>query len=180
MKALIIYESIFGNTLEIAEAIADGLNEQFQVTAAEVNESHDDIESVDLLVLGGPTHAWSMSRNKTRDDARSQAENKGIQPVSKGTGIRELIDQLHQDQHRPVVTAFDTAVGKRWWLPTGSAAGSALKRLRNAGFECVADGQQFRVAGTEGPLVEGELERARQWGQAVAKSAMELIVQRKS
>ena len=116
-----------------------------------------------------------MSRDRTRTDARKQAAEKGIDPVSKGGGIRELVDQLHEGDHRPVVAAFDTAVGKRWWLPTGSAAGSALGRLRKAGFACVADGEQFRVAGMHGPLVSGELERAEQWGKAIAEEATSLI-----
>lgn len=178
MRALIIYESIFGNTLEIAEAIADGLKDGFEVAMAEVEEQHTDVESVDLLVLGGPTHTWSMSRKKSRADGRQQAEEKGIEPVSKGDGIRDLVDHLHKGEHRPVVAAFDTAVGKRWWLPTGSAAGSALNRLRKAGFDCVTDGEQFRVVGMQGPLVAGELERATEWGRTIADKASVLIENR--
>src|SRR5436305_12891724 len=92
MRALVVYESMFGNTRRVAEAIADGLAGHAQAEAREVSEvpatAHPEI---DLLVIGGPTHAWSMSRPRTRDGARQQGLG---QPVSPGIGIREWLRQL--------------------------------------------------------------------------------------
>jgi flavodoxin len=63
MKALVVYESMFGNTEEIAHAIADGLGESVEVQLAEVADAPvEPNPDVALIVVGGPTHAFSMSR----------------------------------------------------------------------------------------------------------------------
>ena len=66
MKALIVFESIFGNTQHIAEAIAEGLRGEIEVEVAEVGKARPGIDGADLIVIGGPTHAWGMSRTMTR------------------------------------------------------------------------------------------------------------------
>ncbi len=170
MKALVIYESIFGNTRDIGESIARGLEERFEVEIAEISEAHGDPEQVDLLVIGGPTHVLSMSKDSSRADARKKAAEKGIEPVSKREGIRELLESLADGASGPLVATFDTSVKKRW-IPLGSAAKSASKQLEKRGFEMVMDAEQFRVDGTEGPLHPGELERAEMWGRELGADA---------
>ena len=176
MKALVIYESIFGNTREIAEMIAEGLSGSFdEVELAEVNDGDSSMNGIDLLVLGGPTHVWSMSRQVTRDDARTKAEDKGITPVSQGSkGIREFVYDLPHDDGDTLAATFDTRVQKGW-IPSGSAAGSAAKRLKKKGYQLFAQPQQFEVLDTGGPLQSGELERATEWGKTLGEQALETI-----
>jgi hypothetical protein len=67
MKALLVYESLFGNTEAVARAIADGLSLEMEVAVHEVGEAPTVItEFIDLVVVGGPTHAFSLSRPGTR------------------------------------------------------------------------------------------------------------------
>src|SRR5664279_4120796 len=120
---------------------------------------------VDLLVVGGPTHAFGMSRPTTRDDALSKSEGAGV--LSKGDGLREWLDAVHMELDVPAV-AFDTRINKP--RVPGSAAHAAQRRLRHIGCTTVAPAESFYVHGTKGPLVDGEVDRAQQWGrQLLAK-----------
>ncbi|GAA4039028.1 flavodoxin family protein [Nonomuraea soli] len=160
MRALVIYESMFGNTRLIAEAVAEGLG----ADAVEVGAAPDTVTmDVDLLVVGGPTHAFGMTRPSTRKSAADQATG---ELVSKGRGLREWLSGVRMDG--TVAAAFDTRVSKPR-LP-GSAAKGAVRRLRRLGVALAAPPESFYVTGTTGPLVEGELERARQWGEALART----------
>lgn len=169
MRALVVFESMFGNTQEVAEAIADGLSGRMQVELVEVGAAPADVgDEVALLVVGGPTHAFGMSRPGTRQDAARQASD-GL--VSRGIGLREWLARL-QRRTGVAAAAFDTRVS-RPRLP-GSAARAAEKRLRQLGFRVVAPAASFYVEGTLGPLLEGEWERARRWGeQVLAHAGME-------
>ena len=160
MRVLVVYESMFGNTKRIAEAIADGFAGHARVEVREVGTVPATAPpEIDLLVIGGPTHAWSMSRPRTRDSARQQGLDR---PVSSGIGIREWLDQLPAAPAKPAVAIYDTRLDKPRWL-TGSAARAAAKRLRKLGYG-VIDQRSFVVTGTPGPLGPDEPERARQWG----------------
>ena len=73
MKALMVYESMFGNTAEIARAVSEGMAPEMDVDLREVNDAPAAVtDSVDLMVVGGPTHAFSLSRASTRADAVRQ------------------------------------------------------------------------------------------------------------
>ncbi len=170
MKALVIYESVFGNTKLVADSIAKGMESQFEVEAIEVGEFQDDLGGVELLVIGGPTHVFGMSRPSTREDARKKAAEKGIEPVSKEGGLREFLYGMGTNGYHPLVATFDTSIKKRW-LPLGSAAKSAAKRLRRKGYKLVLKPEQFRVGGTDGPMEDGELQRAEVWGRQLAAEA---------
>ncbi|HEU4514336.1 MAG TPA: flavodoxin domain-containing protein [Nocardioidaceae bacterium] len=167
MKALIVVESMFGNTRKVAEAVAEGLRGHAEVEVVAAAEAHAPLlELVDLLVVGGPTHAFSMTRGSTREDAVRQ----GASPEAAVTGIREWIGRLHAGPHSEMVATFDTRVGKVRHLP-GSAAKSAVKALRKLGYTPVVPAESFWVADVSGPLLEGELDRARAWGEALATAA---------
>lgn len=168
-QALVVFESMFGNTELVAEAVAEGLRNGMAVDIVEVGAAPPVLgDEIDLLLVGGPTHAFSMSRPGTRADAAKQGADAG---TAAGTGLREWVDQVGKGSARPAVAAFDTKV-KRPRLP-GSAARAALTRLRRAGFRALAPAENFYVDGTKGPLVDGELDRARSWG---AKCAAEVVV----
>lgn len=166
MRALVVYESMFGNTRTIAAAIAEGLSEHVRTDLVEVGAapSEPDIR-VDLLVVGGPTHAFGMSRPNTRADAATKSDTS---LVSSGIGMREWIEQLPPATQATAVATFDTRV-RRPRLP-GSAARAALKQLRKHGFRLAAPAVTFWVGGTTGPLVDGELDRARAWGADLGAS----------
>ncbi|WP_084965796.1 flavodoxin family protein [Thermoactinospora rubra] len=164
MYALVVYESMFGNTERIAQAIADGLGTSMAVQVTEVGSAPRILgEDVGLLVVGGPTHAFGMSRPSTRASAAQQMDGP---LVSRGVGVREWLAALHTPSARLASAAFDTRI----WKPRlpGSAAKAARRALRRLGVRAVAPPESFYVADTQGPLVDGEVERARRWGEQLA------------
>lgn len=158
-RTLVVYESMFGNTRAVAGAIAEGAGAAGPVELVEVGAAPTTLpDDVDLLVVGAPTHAFGMSRPSTRKSASEQSETP---LVSAGIGVREWLDGLVP---RPGVRAcaFDTRV-RVPGLP-GSAAKAIARRLRSLGFTVQARQASFWVAGSPGPLRDGELSRARAWG----------------
>jgi len=165
MKALVVYESMFGNTEAIARAVAERLEMNFDVIVAEVN-AMPTARDADLLVVGAPTHAFSLSRPRTRADA---ARHGTVKAGAAAVGIREYLDcsprltEIH-------AAAFDTKV-KKPALP-GSAARKAYRRLRRLGCHMVTDAMSFHVTDMTGPLVDGEQERARRWADLIAATVL--------
>jgi hypothetical protein len=169
MRAIVVYESIFGNTREVAEAVADGLRSRFHVMLTEVGAGLRCLAGVDLLVIGGPIHAWTMSRAITRKGARDQAKEADIEPVSADIGVREFLREIPAATGIAAAT-FDTALRKSGWLPTGSTAKPLAKRLERRGYRLLVPPEHFYVRDIRGPLDDGELERARSWGIGLADS----------
>ena len=161
MRALVVYESMFGNTQVIAEAIAEGLSERMDVEALEVGAAPTRIDDVAILIIGGPTHAFGLSRPGTRQDAARQA-TQGL--VSRGLGLREWLTSLEGPAGVAAAT-FDTRIAKPR-LP-GSAARAAEKQLRRLSCRLLTPAESFYVEGTLGPLQAGERERARRWGKTL-------------
>jgi len=163
MSVLIVHESMFGNTHQIASAIAEGLRQgraDGDVRVVHVDDAPTTIaDDVGLLLVGGPTHGFSMTRPQTRQDATT----KGATPAQEG--VREWIATVTPRPGLPVVT-FDTRVHVKM-LP-GSAASAAAKALRHRGFDRAERGETFWVEDVAGPVVEGELDRAREWGLELA------------
>lgn len=161
MRALVVYESMFGNTEEVARAIGEGIAASMHADVVEVGAAPDTVPAdVILLVVGGPTHAFSMSWPTTRRDAAQQAGT----PVSRDRGIREWLGGLPGATTETEATTFDTRVTSR---VTGSAARAASRRLDRLGYRLAAAFTSFQVTGVAGPLVAGELDRARDWGRAL-------------
>jgi Flavodoxin len=165
MRAVIVYESMFGNTETVARAIGQGLEPFADVRVVEVGEVPAELDGVDLLVVGGPTHAFGMSRASTRQDAERQADGP---VVSRRQGIREWLPALPPSAG-VAAAAFDTRVAKVRRLP-GSAARGAAKLLRRHRYAMVAPPESFYVDDVTGPLLQGELDRARVWGSTLAES----------
>jgi hypothetical protein len=167
-RALVVYESVLGNTQAVAKAIAEGLGESRPVTVKEVSDAPDAIPpDVGLLVVGGPTHAFGMSRPETRADAAREAPG---QVVSTGRGIREWVEALAPGTGTPAAT-FDTRVQKPH-VP-GSAAKKARKQLAHKCFPEFEEPHSFYVHGKAGPLADDELVRARSWGQELGRHLAE-------
>jgi hypothetical protein len=169
-QALVVYESIFGNTRAIAEAIGRGLGDRYEVRVLEVSQAPAAPDGIDLIVVGGPIHAWGMTRESTRHDARKQALAHGVQPPSTGIGVREWLAHLPMRSDEMAAAAFDTAVKMRWF-PVGSAGKGEAARLREHGYRVLVPPEHFFVADTDGPLVDGEVDRAAQWAAALAAGA---------
>lgn len=169
MKTLIVFESMFGNTEAFARDLAEGLaSSGGQVSVADVRQVRpDDLRNCDLLVVGAPTHAFSLSRPGTREDAVRQ----GAAPSRAELGVREWLaglTDLLADGHRPAVAVFDTRVEKVRRLP-GSAARRAAKVLTGLGFTLVDRPTSFFVIDVKGPAATGERSRARTWGAQLAR-----------
>lgn len=177
MRAHVVYESMFGNSQAVAEAVARGLraaSPHLTVEVVNVLEAPDALLT-DLLVVGGPTHAFGMSRPQTRSsrpehlttpEARERAES--LPGADTGRGVREWLEQLTGLDRVPAAT-FDTRVDRP--LPKRAASGMA-KRLRAAGCVLAVPPEGFHVAGMHGPLVDGELDRAEAWAGEVARTAL--------
>ncbi|WP_265523064.1 flavodoxin/nitric oxide synthase [Oerskovia flava] len=162
MDVVVLYESAFGNTAVIARSVADGIGEVLDVRCAPFSDGAPPGEGpADLLVVGGPTHAFGMSRPSTRADAAARA---GTEPPS--TGLREWVESAELPDGQRVAT-FDTRATVVRRVP-GSAARAAARALRHRGCTLVDRPTSFFVTDVEGPLAPGEVERARAWGRSLA------------
>ena len=162
VRALVVYESVFGDAEAIARAIAAGLAGHVAVDVVAAREAPTDVGAdVALLVVGGPTHAFGLSRPSTRDSAGQQGAPADL---ARAPGLREWLAELPHTTCR--VAAFDTRIHQRG-VP-GSAARVAERRLGKAGGRVVSPAMSFWVSGMHGPLAAGETERARSWGRLLA------------
>jgi hypothetical protein len=172
MRALVVYESMFGNTERVAGAVAHGLQlEEVDTGLVEVGTAPDALSpELDLLVVGGPTHAFSMSRSSTRADAVKQ----GAPAERTTTGIREWLESVRMGPDRlPLVAAFDTRVTKVRWIPQ-AAGPSATRMARRRGLRPLVKPAGFLVDDTRGPLLEHELEHAVAWGRRLGVTLVDL------
>ena len=170
MKTLVVYDSLFGNTERIAQAIAEALRSFGQVQAIRVEPAQPDelkrqeilrqyratdvslepahqvsLEGVDLLIVGGPTQAF-----RATPTIQSFLEN--VSPASL-SGM--------------AIACFDTRVRG----PFGSAAKTMAKKLQTMGVSLLLPPESFFVKGMQGPMRNGELERAATWAQMVFTKA---------
>lgn len=170
MRAQIVYESMFGNTAAVAEAIADGLRPYYEVQLCPVADAvNRPAPQVDLLVVGGPTHAFGLSRTATRQDAATHT----TASIDTEIGVREWLDAALPASPPCPAAAFGTKVAHPPWLP-GSAAKGIGKRLRNLGYQLAVAPADFHVTAMTGPLTSGERERATAWATKLAASRPEL------
>jgi len=159
-RALVVCESMFGNTRAVAEAIADGLRSHVaRVDVCTVAEAPSSLDGIDLVVVGGPTHAFSMSRTATREAATEQGST-----APTDIGVREWLGRLARPS-TPTYGAAYTTRFRTWYA--GRATRAISNRLRRLGCPVLAT-FDATVTGVRGPLAEGELDRARHWGAILA------------
>ncbi|WP_426625232.1 flavodoxin family protein [Leifsonia sp. McL0607] len=167
-RAAIVYESMFGNTRQVAEAIAEGLREAASVTILRVKDAPEAFSDADLLLIGAPTHAHGLSRPSTREEAAKwsddPARSLALEPDAEGIGVREWLESCGEPPAR--FAAFDTRADMTE-LFTGSAASAIDKRLRRLGSRRLVGKHSFLVD-KDSVLVAGQLEDARAWGREVA------------
>ncbi|QYN18671.1 flavodoxin [Amycolatopsis sp. DSM 110486] len=165
MHAIVVYESMFGDTEEVARAVADGLD---SAEVVPVDLAPRNLMGCDLLVVGAPTHVHGLSRPSTRKAAVEQAPD-GTRTHE--PGMREWLGGFHVLPPGTTTAAFDTRLRKPVWL-TGSAARAAGKFLRRLGHPPVVPATSFFVEVVDGEtrLVDGERARAREWGESLART----------
>ena len=174
MSVLIVTESLFGNTLSIAEAIGGGVAEvcgRAGVRVVHASQAPGELPvDVDLLVVGAPTHTLSMPNAGSRGDAVRRAAESATAPGAQAApgGVREWIAQVSIPDGVSVAT-FDTSIHTR--IQLGTAARSAARALRRRGARATV-GPSFWVTGMEGPLADGELARATAWGRELAQRSV--------
>jgi len=149
MKALIVYDSVYGNTEEIARAVAGALTPSGEVKLLRVGEANpSEFASVDLLVVGSPTQGGRAT-----------------------PAIQEFLGKIPANALKNVsVTSFDTRVKIIVARVFGYAAGRLADSLKDKGGHIAAPPEGFIVKGGKGPLKEGELERAASWAKGILES----------
>src|SRR3954452_5939666 len=169
--ALVVYESVFGGTQKIAEAIGVGLGEHMPVDVVAATHAPAEIgPEIGLVVIGVPTHAFSMPRQSTRDGAVRQY---GAQIEDTATGVREWLDLVRVSGSGVGAAAFDTVVDHpKLVVKLKHAAKAEEKLLHKLGLALVSPAEHFVVEDAKGPLAEGEEIRARAWGRTLAALAL--------
>lgn len=146
MNTLVVYFSKFGNTQKLAEAIAERLTSNGNVsTICSDDLTVNDMKDFDLVVMGSPTHNMNLP--------------KAVQPVFEKLPKRILLDTP--------VAAFDTSYKMSTILARFTAAKRLAKKLRKLGGKCIIPPETFYVKEREGPLYEGEIERAQDWAGSI-------------
>jgi len=175
MRALVVYESVFGNTHHVAEAVGAGLAESpgAEVDVVAVDDASTELLSAaDLVVVGGPTHGHGMARSSTKEQGaeKERAKAVGGEPAHElddqacGDTLRHWFDELGSHQSGPAA-AFDTRLSAPT-LVTGQASHGIRRRLRHHGWAVDVAPESYLVD-KENELLDGELERARAWGRTL-------------
>lgn len=172
MRAVVIYESMYGNTRLVAEAIGAGLAPAFEVSVVAVPQASPEVlAGADLVVAGGPTHVHGMSRATTRKSAADAADKPAsalrLEPGATALGLREWFSTL--GRYPVKAAAFDTRVHGPAVL-TGQASKAVARLLRAHGFQVVTEPESFFVT-KQTELEPMETARAREWGAKLAATA---------
>jgi len=165
MKAYVVYESMYGNTAAVGEAVAEELRARgLAVRSGPVTRIDPaDVVGAGLVVVGGPTHVHGMTRGSTRKTAVNDKKNTYANPTL-SPGLREWIDDLPMGT-TGLAAAFDTRFAKPVFL-TGSAAKGIARRLTRRGLHLVVGPKSFFVS-TANQLLANELDHARKWADAL-------------
>lgn len=145
MNTCIVYDSIFGNTKQVAEALANALRKFGQVEIITVEHTHPlELANMDVLILGSPTQGWRPTPT-----------------------MRDLLEYIPAEAlNKLTIACFDTRFDRSTML-TGSAAKQMTKRLHKRGASHLLPTKSFFVEGTHGPLKAGELEEAVKWSHLI-------------
>jgi len=161
VNALVVYESLWGNTRAIAEAIAAGIGEG----ATAMNTADATLEKVaaaELLVAGAPILGFNLPTPAIRNSIKTNPAHAAHPADLAHPSMREWLGDLPKGSAR--FASFETRI---WWSP-GSSAKKIAQAMAELGFVQAGTPGKFLVTGTYGPLKDGELERARAWGAALA------------
>lgn len=163
MKAVVVYESLWGNTASIAKAIAEGLGEGARALATREATS-EALAGADLVVVGAPVLGFSLPTEAMRAGLPRSESRAPVPPDLSHPSVRSWMEALPKGSGR--FAAFETRV---WWSP-GGAVKSIGRGMQAAGYRSAGEPGRFIVTGRYGPLKAGEIDRARAWGAALASS----------
>jgi flavodoxin I len=147
MKTLVVYDSHYGSTKIIAQTIGDALPDEVEVLYVKEAKATG-LEAYDLLVVGAPTHGAKPS-----PDMQGFLDQIGARALE---GVR--------------VAAFDTRMTNKLITIFGTAAPKIAKALKEKGGTLVGEPIGLYVKGGEGPLKDGEIERAAAWAKGLLGS----------
>lgn len=151
-EKLVLYDSVFGNTEKIAEAIGEAIEGSKVIKITEV--SKEDLENLRILFVGSPTRAFNPT-------PATMNFLKGLRPDGlSGVKAASFDTRIPNDEKTP---GFLKLLIKLF----GYADTKIAKALVKAGAELAIESEGFAVSGTEGPLIEGELERAQDWARGI-------------
>jgi flavodoxin len=146
MKALVVYYTKFGNTKQVAEAIAEVWQSAGSIRVKSADQlAASDLDNIDLLVVGTPTHVANLPKE--------------LRPILKALPKRVLKGVR--------VAAFDTSYKMNWFVNLFTAAKPLNRKLRQLGGKQIVSPKSFFVFEKQGPLYEGEIERAKTWAETI-------------
>jgi hypothetical protein len=160
MKAIVVYESIWGSTADVARAIADGLGEG-AVSLSTAEAKPEALADADLIVAGAPVIAFSLTTEATRPKAAGLPPGAPTPDLSHPM-MRSWLEALPPGAGR--YAAFETKVRG----PFGHTVKTIAQLMEKAGYTCFAEPFSAIVGGRYGGLRDGELEKARAWGAKLA------------
>jgi len=161
VKAIVVYESYWGNTAAVARAIAEGLGPDARAMST-AEARGEALADVGLIVAGSPIIAFSLPSEKTRSDMAAKPGKAPSPPDLSHPSMRTWLGALPEGRDGRAA-AFETG----FKLSPGGSAAKILKLLESRGYKPIAKKQRFLVKGSYGPMREGELDRARAWGASL-------------
>jgi len=184
MYAVVMYESLFGNSREVAEAVAAGVADARPTAVVDCRcvdavGSTLTVSTADLVVVGGPTHFWGMTSRISRameheyelrmmPGRQPGRRHLGSRRQAAGTaGVRYWLTTIPAG-HRTPAAAFDTRMDR---AASGGAAPAIARHLDRRDYRLVTAPRAFVVTGVTGPVPAEQLEQARQWGRHLASAA---------
>ena len=172
MRVVIAYESMYGNTHRVADAIASGFGDDHDVTVEPINSVDATDSTIDVLIIGAPTHAHGLPRTGSRraavDGAHTKYEEHQVDASATEPGVREWLQRL-PERISVCTGAFDTRFRPPGWL-VGHPAAKINRTMHRRGATVLAPPASFFVDKHE-QLVAGELDRARVWGEQLRRRA---------
>jgi hypothetical protein len=163
MKAIVVYESLWGNTAAVARAIAAGLGPDAKALTTDA-AGEQIVRDADLIVAGAPVLGFALPTDGMRDSVARTEAGAPKPPDLSHPSLRSWLQSLPPGHGHSA--AFETRI---WWSPRG-ATGDIERGLERAGYQRAAAGQKFVVKDKYGPLRDGELDRARRWGEELARA----------
>jgi flavodoxin I len=157
MKCLILFDSYFGNTEKIARAVGTALAGSLEVEVLRISElKGETLTGVDVFIAGTPTRGFRASdafKAYLKDMPSTQLKNIKVAAFDTRIALEDM----------------DNKVGHFLMKIFGYAAGPLTEQLKSKGGQVIVPGEGFYVKGSEGPLKDGELERAEAWAGVILK-----------
>ncbi|OGO09618.1 MAG: hypothetical protein A2Y61_02925 [Chloroflexi bacterium RBG_13_60_13] len=163
MQAMVVYESLWGNTAAIARAVAEGFGPEARALST-AQATASELANADLIVAGAPVMGFRLPTDKMRETLGRTPDRSTRPPDLSHPSMRSWLDTL------PVGRGHSAAFETRFWWSPGGSTSEIIARLRCAGYRQLLKPQRFIVLATHGPLREGETQRAREWGERLAEA----------